>query len=468
MSRRLSARHIPYSLLRGTTSASYVTIASHASLYASSDFTLTFWIQRNEDLTSAGTVGIVSKRTTAANREWGIYWDRAASALKVDIQTSSVETLFGSSGIFLPRDRWIPCALRKSGTDVSLFVNRTEHTASTSGTTIPNNSQNLYLNAYGGDFTSNNLQARLTEVGYWTRALSDDEIDDALFDGDFSTDSLAGLWLFSDGGTSTTLTDSSINANHGTITAPTWSHGVPSQNRLSVQPGAKSMRCEATNARAKSASNAVFSAQSWTMATWIYTDSVTTAQGSMALTDGTSSTRQVMGTCFPAVTQLHYYDTVNGVKQFTAPGRLIPLQKWTHVGLVKSGNTVTGYVNGRSIGSVTLSSPAPYASANTLEYGNNGAGTEYHRGNLTRMHFKASASTASEMFTLYKDGILSDPTVQVLVDPDAGDTSSTLVDTSGNGINLTISVATLVNHFPSTLRSSASTRENVTVERTSV
>lgn len=71
-----------------------------------------------------------------------------------------------------------------------------------------------------------NITGNLTEFRVWNRKLSDDEVASYYFHNQFSRTNLLLEALFTDGPGST-VTDTSGNGNHGTITGAVWSPNVP-------------------------------------------------------------------------------------------------------------------------------------------------------------------------------------------------------------------------------------------------
>ena len=204
---------------------------------------------------------------------------------------------------------------------------------------------------------------------------------------------MAGLWLF-DEGSGTTASDSSPNANHGTLyNTPTWTTRTGGGGALSFD-NASSEYVQVLNHASLQTTN------SQTISFWINPDTFYGRQNPWNKSYGGEGTI----TLEPA-TQFNYYwgtagsDTspyqgVSSVSGLTAG-------QWTHVVLVRDlvNNYIRWYFNGSQVASVAPTYASAKASTANLRFGTGYAGAL--DGSLDEMMLLPYALTATEVANLY-------------------------------------------------------------------
>lgn len=80
---------------------------------------------------------------------------------------------------------------------------------------------------------------------------------------------------------------------------------------------------------------------------------------------------------------------------FSTNPNIVPVGQWTHVAWVRSGSTITMYVNGSSVGSITYSSTIDYGT--TLNIG--AGGSEYYYGYMSNVRIVKGTALYTAAFT---------------------------------------------------------------------
>jgi hypothetical protein len=305
----------------------------------------------------------------------------------------------------------------------------------------------------GGGANCGPILGSIDEPSVWSRALTYNELSDLYTTGQVPTTGLLVRYLFNEGSGSS-ATDTSGNANTGTITGATYSSSVPTPTALtrttstdrfvarnmgsclSFRGGSNADRVSiATSSSLESYSTAI------TLAAWVYINSLSPASNAQIIrkqnvTGGyTLYLNRADNTMYAELQATTYGATAN----------ILPLSRWVHVGYTfdsnAGSNQVKFYLNGSACGVATRASSLVSAT-DPLYIGNRNSPfdrglfgmidepTIYHR-----------ALTATEMMNLAM-GRAVDTTNLVgrwLFDEGSG---SSCADVSGNANTGTITSAT--------------------------
>jgi hypothetical protein len=200
----------------GTTGS--VTASNSTSLQLTGDYTIMAWIYPSS--TGEGGSGRIVTKTSVGTEYEFFAGSNFELAL---INTASTKT----SNLNAVKARvWqhVAATYSDSGDLVSFYVNGVSVGTAAQTTNPTSNTSTLYIgNRSGDDRTFNGL---IDEVAiYKNVAMTQAQIQDIYYTGNYPTTNLSALWKF-DEGSGTSATDSSGNGNTGTITTATYSTDV--------------------------------------------------------------------------------------------------------------------------------------------------------------------------------------------------------------------------------------------------
>ncbi len=208
-----------------------------------------------------------------------------------------------------------------------------------------------------------------------------------------TTNGLVGYWKFDDA-SGTVAADSSGNSKKLTCTSTGWSRGK--LGSASVFAGNSASVCVRSSASDFQVPGDV------TVSAWIFATS--TGSGQEIVRKGQLTDEQY-GLLYNGSIKSIGFQQYNGTA-FEGPGSLagsVPLNTWVQVTAVRSGTTVTMYVNGTSNASGTVGTPATPTSG--LSIGSNSVtGGQNFAGSLDDVRIYNRALSAAEVQALYKAG----------------------------------------------------------------
>lgn len=190
--------------------------------------------------------------------------------------------------------------------------------------------------------------------------------------------------------TSTFVTDASTNNLQVTINGDTKPNGFsPNEN------GYYSCYFDGTGDRILlSGSNLTFTGN-FTVEAWVYIGSLATLRSILCIGDSRTSP----GVLFAVSTTGKLIVFANNVAVLTGTGTSVVANTWTHVAFVRSGTTITGYVNGAVQGTATSSATfTGIASYIGFELYNSGVGAEF-LGNISNLRVVDNTAVYTSAFT---------------------------------------------------------------------
>jgi len=185
-----------------------------------------------------------------------------------------------------------------------------------------------------------------------------------------------------------------IGAPAGTYSAGTWSPGENSalinNNSYSYSFNGSSQYLTANNAALG------FGTEDFTVEAWVYT---TVSSGTQAVYDTRQSDASTTGFYFglyASNTLLFYTGGVLAINAGT-----VPINTWTHIALVRVGNTFTVYVNGTSVGTATnynnfTNTNLQIGSSSTVS----GSSANYYTGYLSNLRAVKGVAVYTGNFTV--------------------------------------------------------------------
>ena len=379
----------------------YINIPDSPSLEISGAWTISTWVNLAA-FPSTGNFypffGKVNGTTGVANYRIGVEnWGGTPTFF---IQMSGFlgnNYAYDSTGEVLTTGTWYHLAAVWDPTvhNLYLYVNGTLAGTQNYGTDTPqyNFSDPVLIGA-------NSFPSTLTidDARVYNRALSAQDIKTLYtstggMSGDITT-GLKGYWKF-DEGSGTAAADSSGSGNNGTLTnGPTWTTGKIN-GALSFD-GVDDYVSVANN------SSLNFGAADFTITAWIKTTNASLGQSIVShfnssdyagfdFAFSTGDTNCVAG-------KICFWDGTN----WTSVTSGIASSQYTHVAAVRSGTSMTFYVNGAGTGTTTVSASIP-ASTNTFNIGQSGqpASPRTFSGTIDDVRVYNRALSASDVLTLY-------------------------------------------------------------------
>lgn len=318
------------------------------------------------------------------------------------------------------------------------------------------------LSTYNG--SGEPLNGNAKTVAIYNRALTATEVSQITFNNIFPSNGKVLHWGLNDG-TGSTVTDSSGNGNHGTITGATWSTDVPSKARTSP-----ATRVAIDNEDKASLSfdgdndSIVVNSPSSNM---VITGDVTivgivkkTGTGGnpfyiLDFSDAaeTEAANVLYRLGFQSVAGknvfywFHEYGSGSNVPVGGTTG--LSLAEWSHVAVVRvdSEKKIYCYLNGVLHETLTYSTSATGGTSGKVWVGLDSSTTSDYKGLIKSVAVFNRALSATEILSLSKNKIYPSGTV-LRYDLNEG-TGTTAYDSSGNGNNGTITGATWSDDIPS-------------------
>jgi len=172
-------------------------------------------------------------------------------------------------------------------------------------------------------------------------------------------------------------------------------------------------------------------------------------RGLMTLSDGTISNRIVFGSSHNTTSTVTYFDNNNGIENFT---KILTDGKWIDLTLTKDGDDMILYFDGAIVDTMTLPTPSITGTFDRLTIGNTVAVGELYKGLWTDAKLFSQILTPSEVADLHFTG--QNPYTPVVEYRCTEGSGSTVADSSGNGLDGTITTATWSTDTPSKRRKS--------------
>jgi hypothetical protein len=325
----------------GTTD--FLSVPNNANIQlGAANFTIEFWVYFLSFSNNPQIINTASSNTT--DDSYAIVFNSSgASSYFLSSNGSSWNVASGASVGTIRLNTWNHIALVRNGTTVTPYTNGVAGTTTTTSATLFAFTSNLRIGAIGFNLT-NNCNAYITDF----RIVKGTAVYTANF-----TPPTAPLTAITNtslllSGTNAGIVDNAIKSDSITV-------GATQVNTSVVKYGTGSISFNGTTSVLNFPNNPyyAFGTGSFTIESWVYPNSVTALQ---SLIDTRSTATATTGILI-SITALGFISvTVNNAILFTSSTG-ITISAWTHVAVVKSGTTITLYLNGTKplIGSGTSS-----------------------------------------------------------------------------------------------------------------
>lgn len=281
-----------------------------------------------------------------------------------------------------------------------------------------------------GTSSSEWLNGAVDDLRIYNRALTDAEVQS--IHRNSSSPPTSGLirYLPLDEGTGTTVTDS-IGGLTGTLTnGPTWQPQVCPRlrsGRDTTQSWGVSLVGASSHYVVSTSSPLNPSATNFTASAWVKFTGVATQQVILSQLDGSGT-----GATWLELTSGAKLQTAIGGSNLTGATSLVA-NVWYHVALQQSGTDSTLYLNGTADGTATRT---PASASGVIRIGTSKAGANYMTGNVKSVRIDNAALSAADIAKLANNIPISATPVGHWKLDDG--TSTTAIDSSGNGNNGTL------------------------------
>lgn len=393
-----------------TTDDDYLTVPDNNALDITSAITIEAWIYR----TATGVVeqNLIDKSVNdaACNYRFSVQNDKLAwwrsGASGGEFSTSSI-----------PANVWVHVAMTLSGGTLKFYINGVlDATVSTGNTTLGSaNAGLLYIgnsSVSTGTTGTRYFYGRMEELRIWSVARSAAEIKANAYNVNVSSNApgLVGYWRFNDG-SGTTLTNQCTTTGSALdgslVNSPAWTASP-------VQFGGNALQFNGTSNYVELTNRINIGSSNFTIEAWVYPQS--TSAGMVFAQD----------VCGDAEQQFRLYTNnskvnfdlsdaaalgVNYSFQLPSTANSVPLNTWTHVAAVRTGNSYAVYINGvsnatYSTGAFTINNQSGADVNKRLRIGarggvSGGCGLNYFSGRIDDVRFWNVARTGTEIQTNY-------------------------------------------------------------------
>jgi len=326
----------------------YLTVASNSAFTFTGDFTWEGWFYMTANPSQARSARLIDYNATG---NFLVF----TTSDGTDYLGFVVAGTSYSTTTALPRNQWAHVAVSRSGTganNLKMFLNGTAISTQSNNSTIT--AAQIYISnapGFDGYFTGYISGYRLTNTGSSTITVPTAPATTASALLTLQTRAPSQNISFLDSSPNEFLVTKNGNTTQGTFSpfSPTgWGNYFNGSNYLSF-------------AHASLSAN-------FTIEFWVYRTVGSTLQSFVFLNSGSTNGAVVY------VDASNYLVVTDGsVAQSPFTGQTIPINAWTHIAVVRSGGTTTGYINGSSVGSngftpqaVNSVNIAYYVSANPL------------------------------------------------------------------------------------------------------
>jgi len=296
----------------------------------------------------------------------------------------------------LEQDKWYHIAATYDGTTASIYINgKLDNSTPCTGDINADSSIPFYI---GKNNISAHFNGRIDEVRLWDVGRTADQIRANMYKEIGTHTNLKAYYKMSDG-SGTSLTDNSGNDNTGTLTnGPIWKvSGCFAGSRLALDfDGINDQVNIPGNASLGFPGNSTFSFETWISPT------AKTGGGSAPIMER----RGVNGNAEYVLLYNYTNHKITfgiGKQSFAwqwliqdAP-REISLDQWTHIAIVKAGETVILYINGYAIQTATLNNTSLSATSSNHPFNIGGGGFGYFKGKFDDVRIWSKALTDSEI-----------------------------------------------------------------------
>ena len=328
----------------GTSGQFLNTVANTAFNFGTGDFTVEGWVYPTS---TSGTRPIVEIRTSAANST-GFALLSQSGATTLNVYTNG--GFAGASTGSIATNQWNHVALVRSGNTWTYYINGTSSGSFTNSSTQSD-----------GGTTGPKIAGSTTAGEVWIGYISNIRIvkGTAVYTSNF-TPSTTPLTAIS--GTSLLTCQSNRFADSSTNAFAITVNGSPSVQAFSpfnptaawsASTNGGSGYFDGSGDYLTAPSNAAFAfgTGDFTVEAWIYCTALSGVENFIFDSRSSVSTAGMGFNIEPTTGKLRYSGTANNVLTSTS----ITTNAWTHVAWVRSGSTLTGYINGTSGGSVSNS-----------------------------------------------------------------------------------------------------------------
>ena len=360
-------------------STDYLSVPSNSGFVPSGDFTIECWCYLN-NLTNYRRLITSGVNNGSANWGFTVLTNGTINFYTAANTTSNITT--GTLAI----NQWNHVAVSRSSSTLRIFINGVVAGTFTNSITL-NNGANVSL-AIGADSggTDGNVNGYISNA----RIVNGTAVYTANF-----TPPTAPLTAI----TNTSLLLNGINAGiyDNAIKSDSVTVGATQINTSVVKYGTGSVSFNGTTSYLNFPNNTyyAFGTANWTIEAWVYTSSVTTAQTIIDTRSTATATTGVKlalsATGFPFV-------TVNNATLFTSSTALT-ISTWTHVAVVKSGTTITLYLNGTKPTTGSGTSSTSLTDQNLRIGASAGTAAQFYNGYLDEVRITNGVARYTANFT---------------------------------------------------------------------
>jgi len=215
-------------------------------------------------------------------------------------------------------------------------------------------------------------------------------------------DEAIGIWNFDECGGTTSADLSGLNNTATIVNSPIWSTDTPSGQGCSLQMnGSSDQYAVASNVSNRITSN-TFSVSIWAKSaqpTWNLNGWILTSN------QGCSNNGYMIFPSAGAKTVIFYLG--NGGTTWGVTGTLNDITVWHQYGMVYNGSVLTAYIDGKSVGKVTLNTVLDFSTMGTTNMGGHykgGCNANSGNGWIDNVEIFNKSLTARDMETLYAEG----------------------------------------------------------------
>jgi hypothetical protein len=338
-------------------SGDYLTAPDSANTeFGSGDFTVEVWAYY---LSTSGTPALIDKRASTAGYSPFIFYTSGGTVVfYASSNGSSYDIANGVSiGTIVP-NQWNHIVASRSGTSIRLFLNGVLGNTVTSSAALVNNTDAWSFGATPG---GNPFNGYLSDV----RFLKGTSLYNSAF-----TPPTAPL-------TAITNTQLLLNYTNAGILDNAMMNDLETVGNAQISTSVKkygtgSMYFDGTGDYLKNLTTPIASLQGdFTIECWLYYTAHGNYGGIVSCANSDDSAPPTSGWAFVfySTTNKLYFETGTGFSLQTT--NTIPSSQWNHVAVVRSGSTITHYLNGVANGSGTSSSPFNVSSTDNFVIGIN-------------------------------------------------------------------------------------------------
>ena len=219
----------------------YVAVANSNSLGLVDAVTITAWI-KPDDLSSEGAI-LAKRNFNGGERTNYMIWIKPNGTIgfQFNYNNSIRGDLTGSSAV--PLNQWSHVAITYDRSTIDSYIDgQLDQSVSETDPMTPNDNM-VSIGRVIRESNSNfaEFDGLISEVSLWSRALTQSEIEETMYDLDPDSEGLVSYWKFSEGSGSL-LSDHASSNNNGEINGALWSEGVPAPPVPPVLGGNNSLR----------------------------------------------------------------------------------------------------------------------------------------------------------------------------------------------------------------------------------